>query len=71
MRQWDYLHAMLIYESLGLSESIRDVSESISWNHDAKAQGLNSPFLIKVRNLLLSAPCQFSSRCLAFPQLFL
>ncbi|KFY44147.1 hypothetical protein V495_03616 [Pseudogymnoascus sp. VKM F-4514 (FW-929)] len=48
MQQWDFLHAMLIYESLGLKESIRDISESISWNHDAKAQGLNSPFLIKM-----------------------
>jgi hypothetical protein len=57
MQQWDFLHAMLIYESLGLRESIRDVSESVSWNYDAKAQGLNSPFLIKVRIPLLSAPC--------------
>jgi hypothetical protein len=56
MRQWDFLHAMLIYESLGLRESIRDVSESRSWNHDPKVHGLSSPFLIKVRIALLTAP---------------
>jgi hypothetical protein len=53
MQQWDSLHAMLIYESLGLRESIRDVSESRSWNHEPKVQGLGSPFLLKVRTALL------------------
>jgi hypothetical protein len=47
MQQWDALHAMLIYESLELRESVRDGSEA--WKHSPRVKGLGSPFLLKVR----------------------
>jgi hypothetical protein len=62
---------MLIYESLGLRESIRDVSESRSWNHDPKVQGLGSPFLLKVRIALLPGPSPLFPYSLALVQLHL
>jgi hypothetical protein len=71
MQQWDKLHAMLIYESLGLRESIRDVSKSRSWNHDPKVQGLGSPFLLKVHAALLPPPSPLFPRSLTLVQLLL
>jgi hypothetical protein len=71
MQQWDNLHAMLIYESLELRESIRDVSESRSWNHEPKVQGLGSPFLLKVRTALLPRPSPLFPRFLTLVQLLL
>lgn len=46
MQKWDALHAMLIYESLELRDSISD--EPQSWKHDPRPRGLGSPFLVKV-----------------------
>lgn len=47
MEKWDALHAMLIYETLDLKESIGDDS-TMNWSHTPRVTGLGSPFLIKV-----------------------
>ncbi|KAK9427489.1 hypothetical protein V1505DRAFT_388751 [Lipomyces doorenjongii] len=46
MQQWDALHAMLIYQSLELRESVGD--ESDAWKHTPRVKGLGSPFLLKM-----------------------
>ncbi|KFY49031.1 hypothetical protein V495_00797 [Pseudogymnoascus sp. VKM F-4514 (FW-929)] len=47
MEKWDALHAMLIYETLDLKESIADDS-TMNWSHTPRVTGLGSPFLIKM-----------------------
>jgi hypothetical protein len=56
MQQWDGLHAMLIYESLEMRESIGDESEP--WKLTPQVKGLGSHFLLKVRcsSLVLQPP---------------
>ena len=46
MQQWDAIHAMLIYESLELKQSIGD--ESGAWRLTAPVRGLGMGFLLKV-----------------------
>ncbi|KAJ5606620.1 hypothetical protein N7510_009401 [Penicillium lagena] len=46
MRQWDALHAMLVYEILELNASLQQETES--WKQKPNAKGLKSPFLAKM-----------------------
>lgn len=47
MQQWDALHAMLVYESLEIRESLDDESEE--WKLAPIFKGLGCPFLLKVQ----------------------
>lgn len=46
MEQWDALHAMLVYEILGMS--IPPVDENDNWKRKPRPNGLKSPFLSKM-----------------------
>lgn len=65
MQQWDALHAMLIYESLELRESISGGSEA--WKHNPRVKGLGSPFLLKVRRSFHSPLFPLSLLFLSLP----
>lgn len=51
MEQWDTLHAMLILEMADLGTCL--LIEGDQWKHELRVKGLQSPFLLKVRPILL------------------
>ncbi|KAJ5814537.1 hypothetical protein N7474_006314 [Penicillium riverlandense] len=65
MRQWDALHAMLIYELLEMKASSQQETES--WKQKPKAKGLKSPFLAKMTRYFTQCHLETPSEDLLAP----
>jgi hypothetical protein len=50
MKQWDALHAMILYVTIELQNSLRDIGEN--WKPRPRALGLRLPFIRKVSRCL-------------------